>query len=224
MPYSQQTKMRRRGNISLKLVADMCVKAGFDHIITVDLHSKESQAFFACRMDNLRASPFFLQYIVESVPNYHNAVIVARSPIGARRATSFADRLRVGIAVLHGEFKEDERDEDDDGRASPPPVDALPAPDRTRIYTVGATLPQGFSKEKPPIYLVGDVSGKVAIMVENTPANPTQGLELVMSLVKQMTMVKRTMARVLRARMGLIMSTLSIISNLEEKISEFNKI
>ena len=112
LPYSQQTKMRRRGNISLKLVADMCVKAGFDHIITVDLHSKESQAFFACRMDNLRASPFFLQYIVESVPNYHNAVIVARSPIGARRATSFADRLRVGIAVLHGEFKEDERDED----------------------------------------------------------------------------------------------------------------
>ena len=59
---------------------------------------------------------------------------------------------------------------------------------------------------------------KVAIMVENTPANPTQGLELVMSLVKQMAMVKRTMARVLRARMGLIMSTLSIISNLEEKI------
>ena len=167
LPYSQQTKMRRRGNISLKLVADMCVKAGFDHIITVDLHSKESQAFFACRMDNLRASPFFLQYIVESVPNYHNAVIVARSPIGARRATSFADRLRVGIAVLHGEFKEDERDEDDDGRASPPPVDALPAPDRTRIYTVGATLPQGFSKEKPPIYLVGDVSGKVAIMVDD---------------------------------------------------------
>ena len=167
LPYSQQTKMRRRGNISLKLVADMCVKAGFDHIITVDLHSKESQAFFACRMDNLRASPFFLQYIVESVPNYHNAVIVARSPIGARRATSFADRLRVGIAVLHGEFKEDERDEDDDGRASPPPAEALPAPDRTRIYTVGATLPQGFSKEKPPIYLVGDVSGKVAIMVDD---------------------------------------------------------
>jgi len=59
------------------------------------------------------------------------------------------------------------RDEDDDGRASPPPVDALPAPDRTRIYTVGATLPQGFSKEKPPIYLVGDVSGKVAIMVDD---------------------------------------------------------
>merc|ERR1719195_1750167 len=31
LPYSQQSKMRRRGNISLKLVAQMLVKAGFDH-------------------------------------------------------------------------------------------------------------------------------------------------------------------------------------------------
>jgi len=170
LPYSQQTKMKRRGNISLKLVADMCVKAGFDHIITVDLHSKESQAFFSCRMDNLRASPFFLQYIIENVPDYHNAVIVAKSPLGARRATSFADRLRLGIAVLHGEFKDlcaDERD-DDDGRASPPPADqSFPDKDRTRIYTIGPPLPPGFCKEKPPIYLVGDVSGKVAIMVDD---------------------------------------------------------
>ena len=43
LPYSQQTKMKRRGNISLRLVAEMCVNAGFNHIITIDLHSKESQ-------------------------------------------------------------------------------------------------------------------------------------------------------------------------------------
>jgi len=168
LPYSQQTKMRRRGNISLKLVADMCTKAGFDHIITVDLHSKESQAFFSCRMDNLRASPFFIQYIVEAVPDYHNAVIVAKSPLGVRRATSFADRLRLGIAVLHGEFKDNERDEDD-GRASPPANEKEGGGlvDRSRVYTIGPPLPPGFSKEKPPIYLVGDVSGKVAIMVDD---------------------------------------------------------
>ena len=87
--------MKRRGNISLKLVADMCVKAGFDHLLTVDLHSKESQGFFSCRMDNLRASPFFLQYVTENIPDYQNAVFVARNPISARRATSFADRLKV---------------------------------------------------------------------------------------------------------------------------------
>ena len=63
LPYSKQTKMRRRGNISLKLVAQMLTKAGFDHIITLDLHSKESIGFFDCAIDNLRASPFLIQYI-----------------------------------------------------------------------------------------------------------------------------------------------------------------
>ena len=62
--------MRRRGNISLKLVAQMLVKAGFNHIITVDLHSKESQGFFDCAIDNLRASPFLIQYIQDFVSIY----------------------------------------------------------------------------------------------------------------------------------------------------------
>ena len=59
--------MRRRGNIGCKLVAQMLVKAGFNHIITLDLHSKESQGFFDCAIDNLRASPFLIQYIQEFV-------------------------------------------------------------------------------------------------------------------------------------------------------------
>jgi phosphoribosylpyrophosphate synthetase len=59
--------MRRRGNISLKLLAQLMVKGGFDHIITVDLHSKESLGFFDCAVDNLRASPFLLQYIQDCV-------------------------------------------------------------------------------------------------------------------------------------------------------------
>ena len=63
LPYSSQTKMRRRSNISMKLIANMLTKAGFDHIITLDLHSKESIGFFDCAIDNLRASPFLIQYI-----------------------------------------------------------------------------------------------------------------------------------------------------------------
>ena len=68
-------KMRRRGNISLKLVAQMLTKAGFNHIITVDMHSKESQGFFDCAIDNLRASPFLIQYIQESVSTFQQLSI-----------------------------------------------------------------------------------------------------------------------------------------------------
>ena len=74
--------MRRRGNISLKLVAQLMVKAGFNHIITVDMHSKESQGFFDCAIDNLRASPFLIQYIQEFVSFYEAFKnIIDRRPI-----------------------------------------------------------------------------------------------------------------------------------------------
>lgn len=67
LPYSKQCKMRKRGCIVTKLLAKMMCKAGLTHIITMDLHQKEIQGFYDCPVDNLRASPFLLQYIQESV-------------------------------------------------------------------------------------------------------------------------------------------------------------
>lgn len=103
----------------------MMCRSGLNHLITMDLHQKEIQGFFDCPVDNLRASPFLLQYIQESVsdniqfliklplktrivqiPDFRNAVIVARDPGSAKKATSYAERLRLGIAVIHGEQKE----------------------------------------------------------------------------------------------------------------------
>lgn len=43
-----------------------CLK-GIDQVITMDLHSKEIQGFFNCPVDNLRASPFLIQYIQDKV-------------------------------------------------------------------------------------------------------------------------------------------------------------
>lgn len=49
------------------IVLQMMCKSGLTHVITMDLHQKEIQGFFDCPVDNLRASPFLLQYIQESV-------------------------------------------------------------------------------------------------------------------------------------------------------------
>lgn len=38
-------------------------------------------------------------------------MIVARNPGSAKKATSYAERLRLGIAVIHGEQKESDADE-----------------------------------------------------------------------------------------------------------------
>jgi len=160
MPYSRQCKMiSERSAIVGKLLAQMMVMSGFTQIITMDLHQKELQGFFDCPVDNLRASPFFITYIVQHIPDYRNAVIVAKSPLAAKRATSYAERLKLGIAVIHGEVKDDE--DDDVGRASPPPNFS------NRVTSVGIALPPLMGKEKPPINVVGDVGGRIAIMVDD---------------------------------------------------------
>ncbi|KAG1679213.1 Phosphoribosyl pyrophosphate synthase-associated protein 2 [Nymphon striatum] len=160
LPYSKQSKMRKRGCIVAKLLAKMICKAGLTHVITMDLHMKEVQGFFDIPVDNLRASPFLLQYIQECIPDYRNAIIVAKDPGSAKKATSYAERLRLGIAVIHGEQKDEE--DQVDGRYSPPAVSGV------RTVDVGLeSVPVLGAKEKPPINVVGDVSGRIAIMVDD---------------------------------------------------------
>ena len=59
-------------------------------------------------------------------------MIVARHPGAVKRATSYAERLRLGIAVIHGEVKMGES-ETDDGRNSPPP----PGMENRCLFSVG---------------------------------------------------------------------------------------
>ncbi len=125
----------------MKLVAQMLVKAGLTHLITVDLHQKEIQGFFDIPVDNLRASSFLLDYIQQQVkqkiiscffsnnnlfylfqiPDWRNSVIVARTPNQAKRVTGFAERLKLNIAVIHGCQDQENESEEADGRNSPPP-------------------------------------------------------------------------------------------------------
>ncbi|MFH4981128.1 hypothetical protein AB6A40_007837 [Gnathostoma spinigerum] len=96
LPYSKQCRMLRRSAIPMKLIADMVCKAGAMRMVSLDLYKKEIQGFFSIPVDNLRASPFLLEYIKENIPDYKNAVIVAKSPGVMNKATSYADRLRLG--------------------------------------------------------------------------------------------------------------------------------
>lgn len=166
LPYSKQCKMRKRGSIVSKLLASMMCKAGLQHIITMDLHQKEIQGFYEVPIDNLRASPFLIQYIQDQIPSHQNTVIVAKTPSAAKKAQSYAERLRVGIAVIHGEAQVYEGDQDhEDGRNSPPPVDQVVSSKSLGDWP--QSMPVLTAKEKPPITVVGDVKGKIAIVVDD---------------------------------------------------------
>ena len=65
--YAQQSKMRKRSAIPAKLVASMLCNAGLTHLITTDLRDREVQGYFSVPVDNLRCSPFLIQYLSEQV-------------------------------------------------------------------------------------------------------------------------------------------------------------
>ncbi|KAM3826924.1 phosphoribosyl pyrophosphate synthase-associated protein 2 isoform 3-T6 [Vipera latastei] len=73
---------------------------------------------------------------------------------------SFAERLRLGIAVIHGEAQDAESDLVD-GRHSPPTAKSIAA-----IHP-SLEIPMLIPKEKPPITVVGDVGGRIAIIVDD---------------------------------------------------------
>uniref|UniRef100_A0A915E1R4 Ribose-phosphate pyrophosphokinase N-terminal domain-containing protein n=1 Tax=Ditylenchus dipsaci TaxID=166011 RepID=A0A915E1R4_9BILA len=149
-PYSKQCRMFRRSSVPMKLVADMICKAGASRVVSLDLYRKEIQGFFSIPVDNLRASPFLLQYIKDNIPDYKNAVIVAKTQV-------------LGIAVIHGEQKDTEESGLEDGRQSPPPEErAFEGP-----YASYELFPSQVAKEKPPLTIVGDVGGRIAIIVDD---------------------------------------------------------
>uniref|UniRef100_A0A0K0DX06 Pribosyltran_N domain-containing protein n=1 Tax=Strongyloides stercoralis TaxID=6248 RepID=A0A0K0DX06_STRER len=172
LPYSQQCRMYRRSAITMKLVADMICKSGASRLVSLDLYKKEIQGFFSIPVDNLRSSPFLLQYIKENIADYKNAVIVAKSPGTMHKATSFADRLRLSIAVIHGEESQQENEEisKEDGRQSPPlrsSSSSASLVDAKKQSTSYELYPAAFAKERPPMNIVGDVGGRIAIIVDD---------------------------------------------------------
>ena len=115
-------------------------------------------------MENLRASPFLISHLQQSLfekqIDRSKVVIVARHTSSMKRATAYAHRLRVDIAVLHGS-SEAETDAMD-GRSSPPPVKDI------EFVPGGDILPMFTDHEvfRAQLNLVGDVNDKVAVIVE----------------------------------------------------------
>lgn len=102
-PYARQDKKdRSRAPISAKLVADMLVQAGCNHVITMDLHASQIQGFFNIPVDNLLAEPSVLRFIREHLP-LQDTAIVSPDAGGTKRVTAIADRLDRPFALIHKE-------------------------------------------------------------------------------------------------------------------------
>jgi len=124
--YARQSKKATaRTPITAKLVANMIETAGFDRVITLDLHASQIQGFFDIPVDNLFAEALIIKYIKKHVVG--EKVVVAPGVGGVKRAKLVADKLDTELAIVHKEHK--------DGSVR--------------------------------VTLVGDVAGKVALIVDD---------------------------------------------------------
>jgi ribose-phosphate pyrophosphokinase len=98
--YSRQDKIHEaREGISAKLFADLMVKAGANHVITLHLHSDQTQGFFDVPVDNLNPRRIFVDYF--KAKNLKDAVVVSPDAGGAKMAKKLADELGVPMCILH---------------------------------------------------------------------------------------------------------------------------
>ncbi|KAJ3507679.1 hypothetical protein NLJ89_g6169 [Agrocybe chaxingu] len=101
-PYARNDKKdKSRAPITAKLVANMLVVAGCDHVITMDLHASQIQGFFDIPVDNLWSEPLMLGYIKRRIPGWENGIVVSPDAGGAKRVTAIADKLNVEFALIH---------------------------------------------------------------------------------------------------------------------------
>ncbi|CCF59367.1 hypothetical protein KAFR_0G03350 [Kazachstania africana CBS 2517] len=101
-PYSKQCKMKKhRGAITARMLANLLIMAGADHVVSMDLHASQMQGFFTKPVDNLYGGPSLAKWIRENIPDYKDAVVVSKNAGGTKRVTALADSLQINFAMIH---------------------------------------------------------------------------------------------------------------------------
>lgn len=104
MPYygyaRQDRKAAPREPITAKLVADLLEVAGATRLVSLDLHAAQIQGFFNVPVDNLYASPVFIEDIKNRYLSQNDLVVVSPDAGGVERARAHAKKLHSSLAII----------------------------------------------------------------------------------------------------------------------------
>ncbi|MGO1315675.1 MAG: ribose-phosphate diphosphokinase, partial [Cellulomonadaceae bacterium] len=100
--YARQDKKHRgREPISARLMADLFRTAGADRLMSVDLHTAQTQGFFDGPVDHLWAMPLLIEYVRTRV-DVANVTVVSPDAGRIRVAEQWAAKLGGGpLAFVH---------------------------------------------------------------------------------------------------------------------------
>ena len=94
----QDRKVEPRVPISAKMVANLLESVSVDRLVTVDIHSNQTQGFFNIPVDNIYAAPILLNYVRSLA--IEDLVVVSPDAGGTHRARSFSAQLNAGLAII----------------------------------------------------------------------------------------------------------------------------
>jgi ribose-phosphate pyrophosphokinase len=98
-PYVRSDKKDQpRISIAARLIADLLDAAGADRVLTMNLHSFQTQGFFRMPADHLLATPVFHEYF--SKLELKDAIVVAPDAGSAKRAEKYARLLELPLAII----------------------------------------------------------------------------------------------------------------------------
>lgn len=96
----QDRKSSGREAISARLVIDILATAGADRIMSIDLHSGQTQGFFNGPFDHLIALPTMIKHIRSQFKD-DDVVIVSPDAGRAKVAERYSSALQCGMAIIH---------------------------------------------------------------------------------------------------------------------------
>jgi len=97
----QDRKTKAREPITAKLVSNLIETAGYDRVLTMDLHASQIQGFFDIPVDNLMGTSVLLPYFEKMVgvgnPDY---AVISPDFGSVTRTRKFAERLDLPLAII----------------------------------------------------------------------------------------------------------------------------
>ncbi|MDO5480445.1 MAG: ribose-phosphate pyrophosphokinase [Candidatus Saccharibacteria bacterium] len=101
-PYARQDrKTRTRESITSALVLQLLKQAGADRIVTVDLHSTQSQAAFFGPFENLSAHPLLIKKVKNLIKKHQDdCVIIAPDAGSVKNSSRFAKELEIPLVFI----------------------------------------------------------------------------------------------------------------------------
>ena len=96
----QDRKDRGRTPISAKLTANLITTAGFDRVVTMDLHSAQIQGFFDIPVDHLGAIKVLADHLKLIKAEYPSLVVVSPDVGNVKVADTYKEILEADLAII----------------------------------------------------------------------------------------------------------------------------